>query len=45
MMVLASGVQPGEVIAMSDPTAKKNEKSSEKKGASANPMGGMPGGK
>jgi hypothetical protein len=40
-MVLASGVQPGEVIAMSDPTAKKSDKS-EKKGSSNNPMGGMP---
>ena len=43
MMVLAGGVQPGEIIAMADPTAKKNDKG-EKKGSSGNPMGGMPGG-
>jgi hypothetical protein len=42
-MVLSSGVQPGEVIAMADPTAKKTDKN-EKKGSSNNPMGGMPGG-
>lgn len=45
MMVLASGVQPGETIAMADPTAKKNEKNADKKGSSNNPMGGMPGSK
>ena len=44
-MVLSGGVQPGEIIAMSDPTAKKNEKNGDKKGSSTNPMGGMPGGK
>jgi len=44
MMVLAGGVQPGEIIAMADPTAKKNEKGADKKGSSNNPMGGMPGG-
>jgi Cu(I)/Ag(I) efflux system membrane fusion protein/cobalt-zinc-cadmium efflux system membrane fusion protein len=43
MMVLAGGVEPGEIIAMADPTAKKNEKA-DKKGSSNNPMGGMPGG-
>jgi HlyD family secretion protein len=43
MMVLAGGVQPGEVIAMADPTVKKSDK--DKKGSSNNPMGGMPGGK
>ena len=44
MMVLAGGVQAGEVIAMADPTVKKSDKS-DKKGGSSNPMGGMPGGK
>ena len=43
MMVLASGVEPGEIIAMADPTAKKSDKG-DKKGSSNNPMGGMPGG-
>jgi hypothetical protein len=43
VMVIASGVKPGEVVAMSDPTAKPGDK---KKGkpAGASPMGGMPGG-
>jgi hypothetical protein len=43
MMVLSGGVQPGETIAMADPTVKKSDKS-DKKG-STNPMGGMPGSK
>jgi hypothetical protein len=45
MMVLAGGVEPGEVIAMADPTVKKSDSKADKKGASGNPMGGMPGGK
>ena len=44
MMVLAGGVEAGEIIAMADPTAKKSEKNADKKGGSANPMGGMPSG-
>jgi hypothetical protein len=46
-MVLASGVQPGEIIALSDPTADKSDKkkAADKKAGPANPMGGMPGGK
>src|SRR5262249_2987816 len=44
-MVLSGGVQPGETIAMADPTVKKNDKNGDKKGASGNPMGGMPGSK
>jgi len=46
MMVLASGVQAGEIVALSDPTADKSGKKekSEKK-SQAGPMGGMPGGK
>jgi hypothetical protein len=46
MMVLASGVQAGDIVALSDPTADKSGKKekSEKKSAGS-PMGGMPGGK
>jgi len=45
MSVLESGVEPGELVAMSDPTANKNDKSKteEKKSSSATSM--MPGGK
>ena len=42
MMVLAGGVEPGEVIAMADPTVKKGDKNADKKSSSNNPMGGMP---
>lgn len=43
VMVIANGIKPGDVIAMSDPFAKPGDK---KKGkpASASPVGGMPGG-
>src|SRR5262249_4301210 len=46
-MVLAGGVEPGEVIAMADPTADKSDKkkSGDKKSQGGNPMGSMPGGK
>jgi hypothetical protein len=46
MMVLSGGVQPGEVVALADPTADKNAKKdkSEKK-SDSNPMSSMPGGK
>jgi Barrel-sandwich domain of CusB or HlyD membrane-fusion len=46
MMVLASGVQPGDIVALSDPTADKSGKKekSEKK-TPGSPMGGMGGGK
>jgi biotin carboxyl carrier protein len=43
VMVVDSGVKPGEEIAMSDPTAKPGDKKKDKPG-SASPMGGMPGG-
>jgi hypothetical protein len=43
MMVIASGVQPGDVVALADPTAGKKDKNGDKK--SGGPMGGMPGGK
>jgi multidrug resistance efflux pump len=46
MMVIASGVQPGEVVAMADPTADSKKKNGEKKSSGGNnPMGGMPGSK
>ena len=45
MMVLAGGVQPGEVVALGDPTADKSAKKDAKKPATANPMSSMPGGK
>jgi hypothetical protein len=45
MMVIESGVQAGEIVAMADPTADKKSKNSEKKSSGGNPMGGMPGGK
>jgi hypothetical protein len=46
MMVLSGGVQPGEVVALADPTADKNAKKekSDKK-SNGNPMSSMPGGK
>jgi multidrug resistance efflux pump len=46
MMVISSGVQPGEIVAMADPSPDKNaKKNAEKKSQGGNPMGGMPGGK
>jgi hypothetical protein len=46
MMVLGSGVEPGELVALSDPTAGKNAKKDEnKQPAPSNPMSSMPGGK
>jgi len=41
--VLASGVQPGEIIAMADPTAEK-KKGGDNKSSQGNPMGNMPAG-
>ena len=46
-MVLAGGVEPGEIIAMADPTvdqSEKKKKSGDTK-SQGNPMGSMPGGK
>jgi membrane fusion protein (multidrug efflux system) len=46
MMVLQSGVEPGELVALSDPTAGKNAKKDDtKQPAPSNPMSSMPGGK
>jgi hypothetical protein len=42
--VISSGVQPGEVVAMADPTADKR-KNGEKKSVGGGAMGGMGGGK
>jgi len=44
LMVLASGVEPGEVVALADPTVAKSDKKDDKK-SSSNAMGGLPGGK
>jgi hypothetical protein len=43
VMVIASGVKPGDVIAMSDPFAKPGDKKKDKQGSSS-PTSGMPGG-
>ena len=45
VMVLASGVKQGEIVALSDPTLDKSKKEKGEKKSAANPMGGMPGGK
>jgi len=42
VMVIASGLKPGEVIAISDPTVKPGDKKKEKGGGGA--VGSMPGG-
>ena len=41
-IVIASGVQPGEIVALADPTAKPGSKKKEEKGSGA--MGALPGG-
>ena len=45
MMVIASGVQAGEIVAMADPTADKKKAGDKKSQGSAGAMGGMGGGK
>jgi multidrug resistance efflux pump len=47
IMVLAGGVQPGEVVALGDPMADKNAKKKDetKPSSPGNPMSSMPGGK
>lgn len=42
VLIVAEGVQPGEVIALTDPTAKKNDKPDKQKSGGA--MGALPGG-
>jgi multidrug efflux pump subunit AcrA (membrane-fusion protein) len=44
MMVISSGVQAGEIVAMADPSADK-KKNGDKKSPGGNAMGGMAGGK
>ncbi|MBZ5575653.1 MAG: HlyD family efflux transporter periplasmic adaptor subunit [Acidobacteriia bacterium] len=44
VMVLSSGVEPGQIVALADPTASKSDKKDEKK-SQGNAMGGLPGGK
>jgi HlyD family secretion protein len=44
LMVLARGVEAGEVVALADPTAGKKGKS-DKQPSGGNGMGGLPGGK
>jgi Barrel-sandwich domain of CusB or HlyD membrane-fusion len=45
MMVIASGVQAGEIVAMADPTADKSKKGEKKSQGAGAAMGGMGGGK
>jgi len=46
MMVLASGVKQGDIVALSDPTAQKSgKKETGEKKSQGSPMGGMGGGK
>ena len=48
LMVLAGGVQAGDVVALADPTADKSDKkgkSDKKSSGGGNAMGGLPGGK
>ena len=40
-VVVSEGVKPGDLIALSDPTAKKGEKKQEKPEGGAAPVGGM----
>jgi multidrug resistance efflux pump len=45
MMVISSGVQAGEIVAMADPTADKSKKGDKKSQGAGAAMGGMGGGK
>ncbi len=45
MMVIASGVEAGEIVAMADPTADKKKNGDKKSQGSGGAMGGMGGGK
>jgi multidrug efflux pump subunit AcrA (membrane-fusion protein) len=45
MMVISSGVQAGETVAMADPTADKKKNGDKKSTGGGNAMGGMAGGK
>jgi hypothetical protein len=45
LMVLSSGVKPGEIVALSDPTATPDKKGKSEKKSQSNPMGAVPGSK
>jgi multidrug efflux pump subunit AcrA (membrane-fusion protein) len=45
LMVLASGVAPGDVVALADPTASKSDKKGGDKKSQGNAVGSVPGGK
>ena len=45
MMVISSGVEAGEIVAMADPTADQKKNGEKKSAGSGNAMGGMGGGK
>ena len=44
-MVVESGLKPGETVALSDPTAKKDDKKKAAKSEKGGAMGALPGGK
>jgi hypothetical protein len=44
-MVIESGLKPGETVALSDPTAKKDDKKKAAKSEKGGAMGALPGGK
>ena len=45
LMVLASGVEPGDIVALADPTANKSDKDKKDADKKGNAMGGLPGAK
>ena len=45
LMVLASGVAPGDIVALADPTASKSDKKGGDKKSQGNAVGSLPGGK
>ena len=44
LMVVESGLKPGEIVALSDPTAKKDDKKKAAKSDKSGAMGALPGG-
>lgn len=45
VMTIAEGVQPGDVVSLADPTAKKGDKKEKGSGGGGGAMGALPGGK
>lgn len=45
VMTIAEGLQPGETVALADPTAKKGDKKEKGGGGGGGAMGAIPGGK